>query len=223
MEPRFIRNIPTITEAQQSLLRTKCAAIIGCGGLGGYAAEMLARSGVGALTVCDGDGFEESNLNRQNLALPGNLGQNKALAAAERIRAIDEGIALRTFPEYFTVENAEIILAGADIVIDALDSAAARLVLEEECAKRGLRLVHGAVEGFSLQVAVLAPGSGGLKKLYAETAERAEKSVHAPTAAVCAGLQCTEALKILCGEEGPLLGKLMLGDLESMEFHTISL
>ena len=138
MERRFIRNIPTITEAQQSLLRTKCAAIIGCGGLGGYAAEMLARSGVGALTVCDGDMFEESNLNRQNLALPGNLGQNKALAAAERIRAIDEGIALRAFPEHFTAENAGEILAGVDIVIDALDSVPSRILLEDECAGRKL-------------------------------------------------------------------------------------
>ncbi len=223
MERRFIRNIPTITEAQQSLLRTKCAAVIGCGGLGGYAAEMLARAGVGALTVCDGDMFEESNLNRQNLALPGNLGQNKAIAAAERIRAIDETIALRAFPEHFTAENAGEILAGVDIVIDALDSVPSRILLEDECAGRKLPLIHGAVEGRSLQVAVPVPGGGGLKRLYAETAERAVKSVLAPTAAVCAGLQCAEALKILCGEESPLLGRLMLGDLESMEFHTISL
>jgi len=223
MEQRFIRNMPALSEGEQSLLREKRAVIIGCGGLGGYAAELLARAGVGALTLCDGDRFDESNLNRQVLALPGNLGANKALAAAERVKAIDEGIALCVFPEFFAVENAEKILSGADIVIDALDNAASRLYLESECARRGLWLVHGAVEGFHMQLCAVEPGSGVLARLYAGVPERQGKCALAPTAAVCAGMQCAEALKLLCGRESGLNGKLLVGDMESMEFDTFLL
>ena len=80
MEQRFSRNIPTISEAEQSILRQKRVAIIGCGGLGGYLAEFMARVGVGAITVVDGDSFEETNLNRQNLSLPALIGRGKAEA-----------------------------------------------------------------------------------------------------------------------------------------------
>ena len=78
MNGRYERNIGAITEAEQELLLKKRAAIVGCGGLGGYIAEFLARLGLGHLTLIDGDAFTVSNLNRQILSLETNLGQNKA-------------------------------------------------------------------------------------------------------------------------------------------------
>ena len=74
---------------QQEELGEKSVAVIGCGGLGGYAIEMLARVGVGHLRVCDGDAFAETNLNRQLLCTEDMLGKSKAEAAAERIRAVN--------------------------------------------------------------------------------------------------------------------------------------
>ena len=86
MEKRFLRNIPAITEAEQTLLGQKTVAVVGCGGLGGYLIEFLGRVGVGTIRVIDGDGFEETNLNRQLISEPALLGVNKAEAAVQALR-----------------------------------------------------------------------------------------------------------------------------------------
>ncbi len=221
MEQRFIRNIPSLSEREQNTLRTKHAAIIGCGGLGGYIAELLARAGVGTLTLVDGDSFEETNLNRQLYALPENLGKNKAHCAAQRLRSIDPSIELRVFGEFFDAENAGAILEGADIVMDALDSVSARLLLEEECAKGGLWLIHGAVEGWNMQLCAVAPGSGMLRSLYGEAGVGGGKSVVSPLPALCAAAQCAEAVKKLCGKASDMDGCLLIGDALNMEFTKV--
>ena len=222
MDKRFIRNIPTLSEGEQLSLGEKRAVIVGCGGLGGHIAELLVRAGVGKFTLADGDCFEESNLNRQLLSLPENLGQSKAETAARRIEAINERADVRWVSEFFSFENADNILAGADIVMDALDNIDARLLLEEKCAEMGLSLVHGAVEGWSMQCCVVEPGSGLLKRLYGGLATGdGRKSVLSPIPAICAGIQCAEAIKLLCGRESTLSGKLLCGDGQSMEFYTL--
>ncbi|MBQ8263728.1 MAG: HesA/MoeB/ThiF family protein [Oscillospiraceae bacterium] len=224
MEQRFKRNIPTISEEEQALLRTKRAVIIGCGGLGGYIAEFLARAGVGGLTLVDGDVFEESNLNRQTLALECNIGMSKAKAAAERVKTIDSAIDVRFAEEFFTAENAAEILKDADIVMDALDNIPARLLLEDECAARGLILVHGAVQGWAAQVCVSEAGSGVLHRIYgSSTGGHADKSVLSPVPPFCAAMQCAEALKKLCGRKSEAEGKLIAADMRSMDIVCIEL
>ena len=223
MEKSFSRNIPTISESEQQLLGDRRAAIIGCGGLGGYAVELLARAGVGKFTLADGDVFEETNLNRQILSLPELLGKSKARAAAERIRAINAAAEIRCCEEFFGEDSADRILEGADIVIDALDNIPARLLLEEKCAEKGLWFIHGAVEGFALQVCAVSPGSGTLKKLYGGAGVQGSKSVLSPTPAMCASLQCAEALKILCGRDCALENRLLIGDMRNMDFVTMEL
>lgn len=223
MEKRFSRNFPTLSESEQQLLAVGRAAIIGCGGLGGHIAELLARAGVGSFTLADGDGFDESNLNRQLLALTESLGENKARVGAERIKAINSGAEVISFEEFFTAENADAILCGADIVLDALDSIPARLLLEEKCAEKGLWLVHGAVEGLSFQVSSVPPGSRVLRRLYGNAAGEGGKSVLSPVPAVCAGVQCAEAVKKLCGREAALENRLLVGSLETMDFVTLDM
>lgn len=224
MEQRFIRNIPSISEAEQRALRTKRAVILGCGGLGGYNAEILARTGLGALTLVDGDCFEESNLNRQLLSLPSLIGSGKARAAGERIRAIDPAIELRCFDEFFTAENADEILADADIVLDSLDNIPSRLLLEDKCAEKGISIVHGAVGGWMAQVCVVRPGDGYLRRIYGSTrGENVNKSLLPAVAPLCASLQCAEAVKLLCGRTSGLEGKLLMADVRNMEFFTLEL
>ena len=212
MESRFERNIPAISETEQNTLRDCTAAIIGTGGLGGYAVEFLTRLGIGALILCDGDSFSESNLNRQLLAHSGNLGQNKAEAAALRAKLIHPDLAVRAYPCFLTAENAEEILENADIVIDGLDTVSGRLLLENICTKRRLPLVHGAIHGWDYQAALVEPGSKFLHGIYhtgdsssgSSAPEDApafgtQVSVLAMTAALCACLQCSLALKKLLG------------------------
>ena len=223
LEQRFIRNIPSLSEKEQAGLAGKRAAVIGCGGLGGYIVEILARVGLGGITVADGDVFDESNLNRQCLALPENLGQNKARAAEARIKAIDEKIDVRCFEEFFSGKNADAILKDADIVLDALDSVPVRLLLEDKCGEKGLHLVHGAVELWQAQVCMVSPGSGMLHRLYGEAKTGPAGSVTAPAAAMCAAMQCSQALQFLCGKACGLENKLFLADLQTMDFEKISL
>lgn len=223
MEQRYSRNIPTISEAEQSLLGTKRVAVIGCGGLGGYLIEFMARAGVGAMTVVDGDFFEESNLNRQTLSLPELIGVSKARAAALRIKAIDPAIDVRSFETFFGAENAGEILAEADIVLDALDNIPSRLVLEDECAKRGITIVHGAVQGWMAQVCVVKPGSGMLHTYYGAASGNCVKSVLPHVPPFCAALQSGEAIKLLCGRATELEGSLLVADIQSMEFMSIQI
>ena len=75
MEERYCRNLPAISAEEQAALKEKRVLVAGCGGLGGYLIEHLARMGVGRITAVDGDVFEESNLNRQILSAPALLGR----------------------------------------------------------------------------------------------------------------------------------------------------
>ena len=78
---RYKRNIPAITKSDQESLKEKSVAVVGCGGLGGFVIEALARLGVGSLRLIDADSFSESNLNRQLYATEKNIGKSKAKAA----------------------------------------------------------------------------------------------------------------------------------------------
>ena len=123
IKERHSRNIPALSEADMGILADSHVLIAGCGGIGGNVIESLARIGIGAITVVDGDSFDESNLNRQILCTPDKLGSSKALAAADRIRLIDPSICVTAVCEPVTAANASGLMEGIDLVIDALDGA----------------------------------------------------------------------------------------------------
>jgi tRNA A37 threonylcarbamoyladenosine dehydratase len=143
-------------------LRSAHAAVIGIGGVGSWAAEALARSGVGALTLIDLDETCISNVNRQLHAVDGALGRAKVEVMAERIRAINPLAAIRPIVEFFTEANAERLLApGYDAVLDATDGVTNKARLIALCRSRGLRIVTcgaagGRREAASVRVADLA-------------------------------------------------------------------
>jgi len=223
MEARYLRNIPAITADEQRLLGQKRVLVAGCGGLGGYLIEYLARLGVGGVTAADGDTFEESNLNRQLLSAPALLGRAKARAAAERAAFVNPAVSVRAEERFLDEGCADELVAGHDLALDALDSAPARLTLEDACARAGIPLVHGAIEGWSAQVAVVPPGSGALRRLYGIRTSPGGKSSLSFTPPLCAALQTAEAVKLLLGREAPLTGKLLLADLKRMEWDEVPL
>ena len=151
MESQYERNFPAISAEEQEMLRRKHVLVLGCGGLGGYLIELLARLGVGRLTVVDGDGFEPSNLNRQLYSAPAVLGRSKAMTAAERVRAIAPNTAVEPVQAFFTEQNSDKLVQGTDLVMDALDNLPARLLLEDTCDRCHVPYVHGAILGFFFQ------------------------------------------------------------------------
>ena len=220
---RHARNIPAVSAEDMEKLSASHVFVAGCGGLGGNVIECLARAGVGKITAADGDVFEESNLNRQILCTKGSIGQKKALAAAERVRAIDPEITVTAVCEYLTKENAASLMEGADIVIDALDSIEARLLLEDAAAAAGLPLIHGAVSGWDLQVMLVPPGSGLLHDIYENAEAPCRPSVLSFTPAVCAGMEASLAIACLTEGSSALDGKLLSMSLKDMRPGIISL
>ncbi len=114
-------------------------AVIGVGGVGSWAVESLARSGIGKLTLVDLDEICVTNVNRQLHAMDGQIGRQKTEAMAERARAIHPECDVTVVPRFFTERSAEAILAaGFDALIDAIDSTAHKAFLLAECSRRGL-------------------------------------------------------------------------------------
>ena len=222
MEERYKRNVPAISEAECALLQTKRAAIVGCGGLGGHLIDQLARIGVGALVMIDGDVFEESNLNRQLLANTETLGQPKAEAALAHVRRVNPSVQAEAHVAMLMEENAARLIQGADIVFDALDAIEARRILQAACAAEHIPLVYGAIRGWVAQAALILPGEPLLDILYPPQAKLTDKSVLAFTPAVCAGLETALGTKVLLGRTVSS-GVLHMVDLLHAEYEALPL
>lgn len=214
------------------MLKNKSVLVVGCGGLGGYAIEYLARLGVGHITAVDGDVFCESNLNRQLFCTTDNIGKSKASEAATRIAAINPELEVKAVAEFFNADNAVYLLEGTDVVIDALDNVESRMILEDACEQAGVTIVHGAVQGWTMQATVVEPGSKLLHNLYksndkvpstheASKEDPDAKTCLCPTPACCAAIQVSEALKMLLGRDSSLNGNMLFWDLQTMDSYTI--
>ena len=126
-------------EAALARFLTARVAVIGVGGVGSWAVESLARSGIGHLTLVDLDEICVTNVNRQLHAMDGQIGRQKTEAMAERARAIHPDMELCIQPRFFTGQSAgEILAAGFDAVIDAIDTTRHKALLLAECHRRGL-------------------------------------------------------------------------------------
>ena len=220
MEQRYLRNIPALTEAECRTLQTKRVLVVGCGGLGGHIIDQLARLGVGALRVVDGDVFEESNLNRQLLSDVSGLGTSKARAAAAHIAGVNPGITVEAVDHHLTAENAAVLVKGCDIVLDGLDNVHSRRLLAAACSAVGVPYVFGAIQGWVAQAAVSLPGDGLIERLFPEDLELRDKSVLSFTPALCAAVQTALCVKLLVGRPVET-GTIFYFDLLNQEYEVI--
>ena len=140
MDERFPRTISLIGEEALNRLRNASVIIIGNGGVGSYAAEAIARSGIGRVTVMDGDVVSLSNLNRQLVALTSTLGRNKAEVMAERIRDISPDAEVAAIARYYRTDD-ELPLEQYDWVIDAIDDVDAKTALISNAILKGVNIV----------------------------------------------------------------------------------
>lgn len=220
---RYRRNIGTLgMNGQAKLLRSR-AAVVGCGGLGGWVIEMLARAGIGELALFDGDVFDEGNLNRQLLADERNLGMEKAAAAARRVEKINGAVAVTPHSLRLNADNAAELLRGCAVVIDALDNNSSRREVFLACRELGIPFVHGAVGGFFGQIGVFYPKD---KPLWLEEDvpdKGCEIETGSPpfTPPFVAALQAAEAIKILAGLDGQLSDILLWFDIRRYDMQNI--
>lgn len=116
-------------------LKNARVAVFGIGGVGGYAVEALARSGVGALDLIDNDTISETNINRQIIALRSTIGQPKAEVAAARVKDINPDCVVRAYQTFYTPDTAsQFDLSVYDYVIDAIDTVTGKLALVTQAA-----------------------------------------------------------------------------------------
>jgi molybdopterin/thiamine biosynthesis adenylyltransferase len=224
---RYQRNRKAMSVSDQLTLFRSRVAVIGCGGLGGYVVEELARLGVGRIVVMDPDVFEEHNLNRQLFSSPANLGSAKVDAAVQRIREINPAVTLVPMQTAFSRKNGEGLLEGCHLAVDALDTIGTRLELAEVCAALSIPLVHGAIAGWYGHVTTQFPGDDTLQTIYrtATSGKGIEQTLGNPsfTPAVIASLEVAEVCKLLLGQGVPLRGRQLIIDLLSMEINIIDI
>ncbi|HZK02845.1 MAG TPA: ThiF family adenylyltransferase [Bacteroidaceae bacterium] len=124
--------------------------VAGLGGVGGFAAELLCRAGIGEIILVDGDCVEESNLNRQIVALRSTIGKNKAIAMAERLRDIRESVIIEPIPLFLSEDNIDLILNRyqIDFIVDAIDSVGPKCMLINQAFSRNIPIVSSMGSGF---------------------------------------------------------------------------
>ena len=122
---------------------------VGLGGVGGLAAELVARLGVGAMTIVDGDEVEETNINRQIPALTSTVGQPKAIVMADRLMDINPRLKLTVLERFLSPEDMPGVLETGryDCVLDAIDSVPSKIALLAECVRRGVPVVSAMGAG----------------------------------------------------------------------------
>lgn len=220
MEKWLERNIPTLTEQECLTLSEKTVFIAGCGGLGGYLAELSVRCGIGGLILCDRDSFEITNMNRQIGCLSSTLSKSKTDIIRARLLSINPALRISIFQTELSEQNAACMMSGADVALDGLDSAASRIILAESASTLGIPVVHGAVSGWRAQIAVIPPDSGIMRRLFSGTDNAVKTSCLSFAPSFCASVQVSETVKLLLGKSSSLWGRVLFADLESGIFET---
>ena len=149
MENWLERTLLLLGEEKLNRLRKAHVLVVGLGGVGAYAAEMIARAGVGRMTLADADVVNETNINRQLVALHSTVGRQKAEVLAERLRDINPAIELAVINRYIKDEETYTLLDAApyDYVVDAIDTLSPKLALIAAALERRLPLVSSMGAG----------------------------------------------------------------------------
>jgi molybdopterin-synthase adenylyltransferase len=230
---RYSRHIllPQIDIEGQQALMDAHVLIIGAGGLGAPAAMYLAASGVGHLTLADGDTVDLTNLQRQIIHQTRSIGLNKTESARQALAALNPEITIECVPRRLAGEELAAQVAAADVVVDASDNFATRHAINRACVASRKPLVSGAAIRFDGQVTVFdlrQDASPCYHCLFPESADTdemrcAENGVFSPLVGIIGTIQAAEAIKVITGAGTPLTGKLLLLNALEMDWRTIRL
>ena len=218
---RYARHLllPGVGEEGQRRLARARVLLVGAGGLGSPAGLYLAAAGVGTLGLVDDDVVDLTNLQRQIMHGPGDVGRPKVDSATEAIHAVNESTTVRTHPVRLTGDNVLEILADYDLVIDGADNFPTRSLVSDACARLGLPHVWASVFRFEAQMSVWWAGVG---PCYHCVFPRMPSADQVPSCAVGGVLGATvgavgsvlavEAIKVITGLGDPLVGRLLVHD-----------
>ncbi len=226
---RYARHLalPQVGARGQERIGASSALLIGVGGIGCSAASYLAASGVGNLVLCDFDTVDATNLGRQILYGPDDVGQPKAKVAARRLGVINPDIEITAIAHRLDDTELGSKVADADVVLDGCDNFATRFQVNDACVEHSTCLISGAAIRLEGQVAEFGPdydSSPCYRCVYKEADESLENcagnGVLSPVPGAIGALMAVEALKFLAGIESRR-GVLRLFDGVSGEFRAV--
>jgi adenylyltransferase/sulfurtransferase len=228
---RYSRHIllPELGIAAQERFAAAHVLVVGAGGLGAPAAQFLAASGVGTITICDPDTVDLTNLQRQILYATADIGRPKVEAARARLAAINPEVTIATVAARVGPDDLAPLVAGADVVLDCSDNFATRHAVNRACVTAGKPLVSGAAVRFDGQIAVFDPRDATqpcYHCLFGEGDELEETrcatmGVFAPLVGIVGATQAAEALKLIAGVGESLAGRLLLLDAYAMRWREV--
>jgi adenylyltransferase/sulfurtransferase len=208
-------------EATQERLQASTVFIAGAGGLGSPVSIYLAVAGVGHLVVCDFDAPDLSNLNRQILHSDSRIGMNKAASAKLSLEALNPAIRVSAVAERITEANVDMLVGGAEVIVDCMDNFPTRYVLNAAAIRKGIPMIHAGVWGMEGQMMFIhVPETPCLCCVFSEAPPPARFPVVGVTPGVMGTLQAMETLKYLTGIGQNLKGELLIWDGSEMKFRT---
>jgi adenylyltransferase/sulfurtransferase len=208
-------------------LRDANVCVVGVGGIGNPVVTQLTAMGIGKLKVVDRDIVEISNLHRQHLYTEDDIGKVKVEVAVEHLRRLNPAVEIEAVPVSVTKYTAESIVKGSDIVIDALDSIEARYALNDSCIKFNIPFIYAGALGMLGSVCTILPNkSACLRCIFPALSEDdmptcSTEGVHPSILYLVAGIQVSEAVKIIIGQQPTLANKLLYIDLNELSFDKI--
>jgi sulfur-carrier protein adenylyltransferase/sulfurtransferase len=229
---RYSRHLimPEVGMEGQQKLKAARVLCIGAGGLGSPLALYLAAAGVGTLGIVDFDVVDYTNLQRQIIHTTADVGRKKLDSAADKLKAINPFLKLRTFETKLTSENALALFSEFDIIADGTDNFPTRYLVNDACVLTGKPNVYGSIFRFEGQASVFATADGPCYRcLYPEppppglVPSCAEGGVLGILPGLVGVMQATEVIKLILGKGEPLIGRLLLIDALGMKFRELKL
>lgn len=232
---RYLRHIllKEIGAQGQQKLRAARVLVVGAGGVGSPVIQYLAGAGVGHLLIVDDDRVALSNLQRQTIYRDEDVGAPKAERAAAFARALNPSITATPVAERLDVARAGALFQGCDLVVEGVDTIAARHALNEASVATRTPMVSAALGRFEAQVSLFKPWAGADLPCYRcfvpEAPPReavltcAEEGVVGPLSGVAGSVAALEAVKALTGAGEPLAGRLFIFDGLSLTARTVRL
>lgn len=219
--------LPEVGAQGQEKLSQSSVLVVGLGGLGSPVVTYLASAGVGRLGLVDDDYVELSNLPRQPIHVK-SVDLRKVSSARNRARDINPSISIAEYPLRMNADNVAMFFGEAwDVVVDATDNVETRLILNDQCFKENVPLVHGAIYGYEGQVKVFARPGPCYRCFYREPIDKKPKKsggVLNVVPGVIGLIQATEVLKLLLNLGNSLTGdRILVYDAKSMRFTDLAL
>ncbi|CAG4994270.1 putative adenylyltransferase/sulfurtransferase MoeZ [Dyadobacter sp. CECT 9275] len=225
---RYSRQIilPEIGLRGQEKLKNARVLVIGAGGLGCPLLQYLTAAGIGTIGIVDDDTVDISNLHRQILYGPDDVGKSKALIAQEKLLALNPYVNIETFQKRLSENNATELIERFDIIVDGSDNFPTRYAVNDACVALDKPLVFGSILRFEGQVSVFNYRGGPTYRCLFPDAEEGDSCAEAGVIGILPGIigsyMANEVIKMVCEIGQPLSGKLLIFNALSNETHTFS-